>query len=70
VKAPVGIGKVEGIMVEAPFPSAFSGDDVARFDLAFVALGKLGTDSVELFGVDFGAVVFAITLFLCGLNFD
>ncbi|MGC2405063.1 MAG: hypothetical protein WA431_01470 [Candidatus Cybelea sp.] len=56
-------------MVEEPFPSAFSGD-AARFDLAFVALGKLGTDSVELFGVDFGAVVFAITLFLCGLIFD
>jgi hypothetical protein len=68
VKAPVGIGNVEGMMVEAPLPSDLGADE-ARFDLA-LALGELGTGSGELFGVDFGAVVFAITLFLSGLNFD
>jgi hypothetical protein len=31
-----------------------------------VDLRELGASSAELFGGDFGAVVFAITLFLCG----
>jgi hypothetical protein len=67
VKAPVGIGNVEGMIVEAPLPSVaiFSGA-TERFDLLLVALGELGTASAELLGADFGAVVFAITLFLCG----
>jgi hypothetical protein len=57
----VGIGNVEGITVEAPFPSvALSGTTAERFGLALAALGELGTGSGELFGVDFGAVVFAI----------
>jgi len=59
------MGKVEGITVDAPFPSLFN--DVERFDLGFAALGELGTDSGELLRVVFGAVVFAITLFLCAL---
>jgi hypothetical protein len=59
VKAPVGIGNVEGMILEAPFPSDLSAPE--RFDLLFVAR----TGSIELFGADFGAVVFAITLFLC-----
>ena len=37
----------------------------AGYSVLSVALGELGTGSGELFGVDFGAVVFAITLFLC-----
>ena len=51
-------------MVEAPFPSVVT-LRVARerFDLPLVALGELGTASAE-FAADFGAVVFAITLFL------
>jgi hypothetical protein len=60
VNAPVGIGNVEGIMVEAPFPSpTFKGATLGRFVRVF-ALGELGTGSGELFGRDFGAVVFAI----------
>ncbi|MBV8532052.1 MAG: hypothetical protein JO104_12110 [Candidatus Eremiobacteraeota bacterium] len=55
--------------VDAPLPSPLSGADAGRFDLAFAALGELGTVSAEL-STDFGAVVFAITLFLCGLIFD
>ncbi|MGB8908486.1 MAG: hypothetical protein WCC84_07025 [Candidatus Cybelea sp.] len=62
MNAPVGIGNVEGITVEAPFPSpvTFSPATAERFGLALAALGELGTGSGELFGVDFGAVVFAI----------
>jgi len=52
--------------VEAPFPSlSFIDAALGRFVRA-LALGELGTASGELFGADFGAVVFAITLFLCG----
>jgi len=53
--------------VEAPLPSpkTLSGATADRLDLPFEALGELGTVSGELFGADFGAVVFAITLFLC-----
>jgi hypothetical protein len=71
VNAPVGIGKVDGMIVEAPLPSPPALVDAAdRFDLALAALAGLGTDelgtgSAELFCTDFGAVVFAITLFLC-----
>jgi hypothetical protein len=62
VNAPVGIGNVEGITVDAPFPSpvTFSAATAERFGLALTALGELGTGSGELFGADFGAVVFAI----------
>jgi hypothetical protein len=49
------------MILEAPFPSDLSAVP-ERFDLLFVAR----TGSIELFGADFGAVVFAITLFLCG----
>src|ERR1700729_3511687 len=48
----------------------FPNENRSRFDLAFVALGELGTGSGELLGAGFGAVVFAITLFLCGLIFN
>ncbi len=71
VNAPVGIGKVEGMIVEAPLPSTPTfAEAAARLDLPLVALAELeadelGTGSGELFGADFGAVVFAITLFLC-----
>jgi hypothetical protein len=66
VKAPVGIGKVEGITVDAPFPSlSFIEAAEGRFDLGLVALGELGTVSGEFLDEVFGAVVFAITLFLC-----
>ncbi len=58
VKAPVGIGKVDGMTPE-PFPSVTAfGEAGERLDLPLV--------SPELFAGDFGAVVFAITLFLCG----
>src|SRR5580658_4430098 len=52
VNAPVGIGKVEGMTVEAPFPSlpTFIEATVDRFDLPLAALGELGTRSGELFG--------------------
>jgi hypothetical protein len=61
------MGKVDGITVDTPFPSEPRFSDVeARFDRPFAARDELGTASGELFGVDFGAVVFAITLFLCG----
>ncbi|HEY6325640.1 MAG TPA: hypothetical protein VIW73_03865 [Candidatus Cybelea sp.] len=59
------------MIIEAPLPSpvAFV-EAVDRLDLLLAALAGLGTDelgtgSAELFWVDFGAVVFAITLFLC-----
>src|SRR5579871_538045 len=58
VNAPVGIGKVEAITVEAPLPSPPALVAADRFDLALVALAGAGE-------ADFGAVVFAITLFLC-----
>jgi hypothetical protein len=66
VKAPVGIGNVEGMTVEAPFPSVvtLSGATADRFDFPLAALGESGTASAEFLGADFGAVVFAITLFL------
>jgi len=61
----VGIGNVEGMTVEAPLPSLVIFSDAAeRFDRGLAALDDSEADSVELFGVDFGAVVFAITLFL------
>ena len=66
VKAPVGIGNVEGMMVWAPLPSVILSATEERLDRGRVALGDSGTGSAELFGADFGAVVFAITLFLCG----
>jgi hypothetical protein len=47
---------------EAPFPVVTFRGATLRFDFARVALG---TASAELFGADFEAVVFAITLFLC-----
>jgi hypothetical protein len=51
--------------VEAPLPSVVTlRVAMERFDLPLVALGELGTGSAEFFAVDFGAVVFAITLFL------
>jgi hypothetical protein len=51
--------------VEAPLPSVVTlRVAMERFDLPLVALGELGTGSGEFFAVDFGAVVFAITLFL------
>ncbi|MBV9233764.1 MAG: hypothetical protein JO030_06965 [Candidatus Eremiobacteraeota bacterium] len=57
------MGKVDGITLDAPSPPALAaGFD--RFVLGRLALGWAA--STELFGVDFGAVVFAITLFLCG----
>jgi hypothetical protein len=59
--------------LEAPFPSpVFSEAALGRFDLLLAGLAletdlldELGTGSAEFFGADFGAVVFAITLFLC-----
>src|SRR5690349_16933694 len=54
VNAPVGIGKVLGCTVPAPFVCAAAA--AARFDLLFVP--------TELFVGDLGAVVFAITRFL------
>jgi hypothetical protein len=57
VNAPVGIGKVEGMALEVLIPSDPIFDEaVGRLDLPLV--------SPELFAGDFGAVVFAITLFL------
>jgi hypothetical protein len=66
VKAPVGIGKVAGITVEAPLPSTTL--DAERLDRALLTRDGLGTDSAGLLDADFGAVVFAITLFLCADN--
>jgi hypothetical protein len=43
-----------------------SGATAERLVRVLLALGELGTVSGELFDADFGAVVFAITLFLCG----
>jgi hypothetical protein len=57
VNAPVGIGKVEGIGIE-PLSIPTFDEAVDRLDLPLV--------SPELFAGDFGAVVFAITLFLGG----
>jgi hypothetical protein len=61
VNAPVGIGNVEGITLEAPFPS----------DAIFGAADRFGLllESPEAFAGDFGAVVFAITLFLYGWKY-
>ncbi|MGP8099969.1 MAG: hypothetical protein ACLQHL_04250 [Candidatus Cybelea sp.] len=59
MNAPVGIGKVEGMAREVLIPSIPTFDEaVERLDLPLV--------SPELFAGDFGAVVFAITLFLGG----
>jgi hypothetical protein len=59
VNAPVGIGNVEGMTLAGPLPSATTFDEAAdRFGLLLV--------SPEPFEGDFGAVVFAITLFLFG----
>jgi hypothetical protein len=58
VNAPVGIGNVEGITLEAPFPSDAIFEAADRFGLLLA--------SPEAFAGDFGAVVFAITLFLYG----
>jgi hypothetical protein len=53
------------MICDAPFPSVrILAGAAGRFDLALVALDELGTGSAKLFGADFGAVVFAITLFL------
>jgi hypothetical protein len=49
------MGNVAGMTLEAPF---VADSMAARFDLPFVP--------AELFAGDFGAVVFAITLFLYG----
>src|SRR5579863_10549470 len=57
VNAPVGIGKVEGMAFDVLIPSVPTFVE-ARLDLPLV--------SPELFAGDFGAVVFAITLFLGG----
>jgi hypothetical protein len=59
------------MIVDAPFPSVVTLSDATadRFDFARVALGESGTASAEFFGADFGAVGFAITLFLSGLIF-
>ncbi|MGB6518588.1 MAG: hypothetical protein WBE79_08825 [Candidatus Cybelea sp.] len=47
--------------VEDPFPSPITFSAATeRFGLALAALGELGTGSGELFGADFGAVVFPI----------
>jgi hypothetical protein len=54
----VGIGNVEGITLEAPFPSEAIFEAADRFGLLLA--------SPEAFAGDFGAVVFAITLFLYG----
>jgi hypothetical protein len=56
VNAPVGIGKVDGITFEEPGPSVALAEAEERFGLLLV--------SPEAFAGDFGAVVFAITLFL------
>jgi hypothetical protein len=64
VNAPVGIGNVEGITVEAPLPSVIFKLATDRFDRGLAALDDSGAGSVELLCADFGAVVFAITLFL------
>jgi hypothetical protein len=58
VNAPVGIGKLDGITPDAPLPSPALFGAADRFGLLLV--------SPEAFEGDFGAVVFAITLFLCG----
>src|SRR5581483_6965884 len=68
VKAPVGMGNVAGMTVDAPLPSAPRCDVAERLDLPLVTRVGLGTDSAGLFVADFGAVVFAITLFLCADN--
>ncbi len=52
VNAPVGIGNVVGMTLEAPFDAVVA---TARFDLPFAP--------AELFAGDFGAVVFAINFF-------
>jgi hypothetical protein len=49
------MGNVAGMTLEAPFVTVCA---AVRFDLPFVP--------AELFAGDFGAVVFAITLFLYG----
>ena len=54
--------------VDAPLPSAPRCDVAERLDLPLVTRVGLGTDSAGLFVADFGAVVFAITLFLCADN--
>jgi hypothetical protein len=46
---------------EAPFVTA---EAAVRFDLPFVPLGGLGAAPGEPLAGDFGAVVFAIALFL------
>jgi hypothetical protein len=67
------MGKVDGMTVEAPFPPATSFKAADRFDLAFGPLDELATASFDvgsagLFAWGFGAVVFAITLFLCSVS--
>ena len=62
MNAPVGMGNVAGMTLEAPLETAEAADpllplDAGRFDLPFAP--------AELFAGAFGAVVFAITLFLC-----
>jgi hypothetical protein len=58
--------------VDAPLPSLviFSVATADRLDRAFVALGDSGTGSAEFLGVVFGAVVFAMLLFLSYESFD
>ena len=52
--------------VDVPLPSTPL--DAERLDLALLTRVGLGTDSAGLLDADFGAVVFAITLFLCADN--
>jgi hypothetical protein len=55
------MGNVEGMTVEEPLPSIFADDRFVRgLGVRADSFDALRTGSEELFGADFGAVVFAI----------